>query len=148
MGGDRERHRWTANRWSERFTEGTLEIVLKTKWLSLGILYIFLYTPKKVGKLRNLCRGEEPLRLRMDLPNLKRFSKCSPISFRFGKSIRNLNGSSTGDRFRNIPISFRVYARISQWCFRKYVPASNNRWCLDWIQSRVKWVEAMNVTCK
>ena len=102
---------------------------------------------KKIGTLRNLCPGEEPLRFRIDLTNLKRFSKCSPIFFTLGKSIRNLKGSFPGYRFRNIPISFRVYARVSQWYFRKYVPASNNRWCLDWIQSRVKWVEATNVTC-
>ncbi len=40
---DSQGRRRTTSRLAERFTEVTLQIVLKTKWLSLAILYTFLY---------------------------------------------------------------------------------------------------------
>jgi hypothetical protein len=39
------------------------------------------YTLKKIGTLPNLCPGEEPLRFRADLPNLKRFCSKSAECF-------------------------------------------------------------------
>ena len=61
------------------------------------------YTLEKIGLLRNLYPREEPLRFRIDLPNLEGFSLLLYL-FKFGRSIRNLKGSSLGYRFRNKPI--------------------------------------------
>jgi hypothetical protein len=70
------------------------------------------YTLKQIGLLPNLCPGEERLKFRIDLPNLKKIGERLVEPFRFGKSIRNLKDSFPEHRFGNKPICFRVYVVV------------------------------------
>ena len=73
-----------------------LTLLASVEWCST----LRLYTLKKIGLIRNLYPREEPLRFRIG----QRGSAVDNLNlFKFGRSIRNLKGSSLGYRFRIKP---------------------------------------------
>jgi len=84
--------------------------------------------------------------LRYDSGYLKRCRRTgSPWSKRFTEDM--LQVVLTTEWLSETILYTFPCAPVSQWQFPKYIPASNNRWRLGFIQSRVKRVVPTSVPC-